>query len=240
MELLTVGLIGFVLIFGTAAVMWAVKDIIVPYLAPKKKEPIYEKIDPFAVNQTTSKDVKLSEIMTLQKSVFWCSNEASFPDYHLAFSGYNADKTCVDLEDKVVRCDVEEKRVFRWLPGFDLSPSVQCAAQQQCYVPFPIFKTSHRVIKYQDIDRFPIVEYILSQPQPTFRALQGPGLPFKGPVKKSIWSKVLYLYVQGYFTTTRNGGKTKLTPYNHTVAIDLGEGLLDAIYGLTPNQEESM
>ncbi|KAJ9063557.1 hypothetical protein DSO57_1000132 [Entomophthora muscae] len=228
-------MLSFLLIFGTAIVMWAGKDIFLLNNDPKEAEVKSEIKDPYSVGQMTSKDVKLSEIMTLQKSVFWCSNEASFPDYHLAFSGYNADKTCVELEDKVVRCDVEEKRVFRWLPGFDLSPSVQCAAQQQCYVPFPIFKTSHRVIKYQDIDRFPIDEYILSQPQPTFHALKGPGLPFNGPAKKSIWSKVLYLYVQGYFTTTRAGGETKIIPYNHTLAVDLGEGLLDAIYGLTPN-----
>ncbi|KAJ9063556.1 hypothetical protein DSO57_1000131 [Entomophthora muscae] len=230
---------SFFSVFGIAAIFSVAKDIYVGTINPKENKVKGENRNPYNVGQMTAKDVKFREIMTLEANVFWSNdNSEGFPGYHLAVNGYEAGKICVELEDKIVRCDVEEKRVFRWLPGFDLSPSVQCAAQQQCYVPFPIFKTNHRVINHQDIVRFPIDEHILNLPQPTLRALKGPGLAFNGPAKKSIWSKVLYLYVQGYFTTTRASGETKLTPYNHTVAIDLGEGLLDTIFGLTSSEVE--
>ncbi|KAJ9063559.1 hypothetical protein DSO57_1000134 [Entomophthora muscae] len=199
---------------------------------PGDKEPVYEKKNPYQIGPRTAKDVEFNKPMLLQHYVFWSGADIYFPDYHLAFTNYSPNVSCTAFQDKV-RCNVEKKRVFRWLPTEDVTPLVNCGEAEKCFVPFPIFKTAYRVIPFHEADRFLIDEYIISLPRPTFRALHGRGLPFIGPAERGIWYKVLYLYVHGFYNITDKRG-SQIVPYNHTVALDLGNGLLDTIFGLTP------
>ncbi|KAJ9063560.1 hypothetical protein DSO57_1000135 [Entomophthora muscae] len=200
------------------------------------KEPASEKIDAYAIGRKTVKDVKVNGIMTLQDGVLWTKDADHFTLYHMSFPEHRAMKQCLRISEEVTRCDVEEKRVFRWLPTEYVTPLVDCDETEKCFIPFPIFKTDCRVIPFHEADRFPIHEYILNSPRPTLHALQGRQLPFRGPAKRGIWYKVLYLYVQGYYNFTIKEQEPIIISYNHTVALDLGNGILDAIYGLTSDE----
>ncbi|KAJ9063561.1 hypothetical protein DSO57_1000136 [Entomophthora muscae] len=210
-------------------------------LNPKEEKPyISGSKDPFVIGRHARKDVDLNELMTLQSGVYWSKNSTRFTDYHMIFAASKFETECTKLGNDKTQCDTEEVRVFRWEPAAYLTPAVDCLAYDNCRIRIPTFKSNYTSIPFDMAGTFPIDKYIKSRKRFPSKAYPSSVayLRFSGPARRRIWWKPLFLYIQGHATIYSKGNpRGEEIHYEHTVTLEVENGILDAIYGLT---EESI